>query len=55
MNPYLKQLDELQAARKAWEDSEWVLHFLRTITSTDPPKRNDKDILLWYHSIPARH
>lgn len=48
MNPYLKRLDELEAARKAWRESEWVLSFLRTISSTPPAEPTDEEILQWH-------
>jgi hypothetical protein len=31
-NPHLKKLDQLQAAKRKWQESEWLLSFLRTET-----------------------
>ena len=47
-NPHLKRLNDLEAARKLWAESEWILNFLRTITSKPAKPPNDEELLLWY-------
>jgi hypothetical protein len=43
-----QRLDELEKARKLWQESEWRLNFLRTQTGTETPPPTDEEILLWY-------
>ena len=47
-NPHLKRLDELEQARKLWQESEWRLNFLRTQTGTPIPEPTEEEILQWY-------
>ena len=47
-NPHLKRLDELEQARKLWQESEWRLNFLRTQTGTPTPEPTEEEILQWY-------
>ena len=48
-NPdHLDQLDQLQEARKQWQESEWRLSFLRTETGTPLQEANDDEIWEWY-------
>ena len=54
-NPYLKRLDELEKARKLWQESEWRLNFLRTQTGTPPPEPTEQEILQWYQQYPTEH
>ncbi len=37
-NPHLRKLDQIQAAQKQFNEVEWRLTFLRTITSEPIPK-----------------
>jgi hypothetical protein len=43
-----QRLDQLEKARKLWQESEWRLSFLRTESGTAPPEVTDEEILLWY-------
>ena len=47
-NPHLKRLDQLEKARKLWQESEWRLNFLRTETGTPIPEPSEEEILQWY-------
>jgi hypothetical protein len=47
-NPHLKRLDQLEKARKLWQESEWQLNFLRTETGTETPEPSEEEILQWY-------
>jgi hypothetical protein len=47
-NLHLKRLDQLEKARKLWQESEWRLNFLRTETGTPTPEPTDEEILQWY-------
>lgn len=53
-NPYLKRLNDLEAARKLWAESEWILNFLRTTTSQPPKQFNDEELLKWYYQNSKR-
>lgn len=46
-NQHLKRLDQLEKARKLWQESEWRLNFLRTETGTPIPEATDEEILQW--------
>lgn len=46
-NPYVKRLDQLEQARKLWDESEWILNFLRTIPATPPKALTDEELLIW--------
>ena len=55
-NPYLKRLDQLEAARKLWAESEWVLNFLRTITPHTAKQPTQEELLSWYqHNHPDQN
>ena len=43
--PYTKRLDQIQEARKRFDESEWRLSFLRAIES-EPIKQPDPNQLL---------
>lgn len=45
----LERLEQLQKARKCWQESEWRLNFLRTETGTPTPAPSDEEILRWFH------
>ena len=47
-NPHLNRLDQLEQARKLYQESEWRLNFLRTETVTAPPEVTEEEILKWY-------
>jgi len=47
-NPHLKRLEQLEKARKLWQEGEWRLNFLRTETGTLPPEVTDEEIFKWY-------
>jgi hypothetical protein len=47
-NQHLKRLEQLEEARKLFQESEWRLNFLRTETGTTPPEVTEEEILLWY-------
>ena len=46
-NPYLKRLEELEAARKAWDWSEWLLNILRTESCHQPKQLSEEELLVW--------
>ena len=46
-NPYLLRLDQIEAARKKWAESEWLLSFLRTEGSERPKEPTDEQLLEW--------
>jgi hypothetical protein len=50
-NPHLKRLDQLEQARKLYQESEWRLNFLRTETGTPTPEPAEQEILLWYQQL----
>ncbi len=43
----LEEIEQLQKAKKRWQESEWRLNFLRTQTGTPTPEPKDEEILLW--------
>ena len=43
-----QRLDELEKARKLWQESEWRLNFLRTESGTPIPEATEEEILKWY-------
>ena len=47
-NPRLKRLEQLEKARKLFQESEWRLNFLRTETGTPTPAPTEQEILQWY-------
>jgi hypothetical protein len=44
-----QRLEQLEEARKLWQESEWRLNFLRTETGTPTPAPTEQEILQWYH------
>ena len=49
-NPYLRQQERVQEARKKWKESEWLLNLLRT--QSNPLKLlNDDEVLLWAQKL----
>lgn len=53
-NPYLRKIDELQAARKKWASSEWLLNLLRTETGQQPRILTDEELLQWAQNLHLR-
>lgn len=51
MNPFERKLQEKEDARKLWQESEWVLNFLRTQTGIALSPPTDEEILRWYQQI----
>ena len=49
-NRYLERLDQLEAARKLWDQSEYVLSFLRLRTGKTLPELTEEEILTWYRT-----
>jgi len=43
-NPYLRKLDQIQAAQRKYNESEWRLFFLRTLSAEPPPQPTDEEI-----------
>ena len=41
-NSHLRKLDETQAARKQFDESEWRLYFLRTQSAEPAPQPKDE-------------
>jgi hypothetical protein len=50
-NPHLKRLEQLEKARKLWQESEWRLNFLRRQTGTPIPEFKDEEMFKWYQQI----
>lgn len=50
-NPHLRRLDQLQAARKQYQELRWRLNFLETMGSEKDPEPLDEQILDWYESL----
>lgn len=46
-NPHLQKLDQLEAIKRKWQESEQLLNFLRT--ETDQPKKSlkEEELLEW--------
>jgi hypothetical protein len=47
-NPHEQRLDDIEKARKLWQESEWRLQFLRTETGNPLPQVTAEEILAWY-------
>jgi hypothetical protein len=47
-NPYLRKLDQQDAAKKLFYESEWRLSFLRTLSSEPTPQPLEEEIIQWY-------
>ena len=43
-NPYLRKLDQIRAAQKQFDESEWRLFFLRTQSAQPTPSPDDHDL-----------
>ncbi len=52
-NPYLRELEQMEEARRKYEESEWRLNFLRTIEPQPPSDLNDQQILQWHQHLKA--
>jgi hypothetical protein len=50
-NPYIKRLDELEAAKEKWQESEWLLSFLRSEGSEQPKIPTDEEVLQWAKNL----
>jgi len=50
-NPYLRKLEQMEEARRKYNESEWRLNFLRTIEPLPPSDLNDQQILQWHQHI----
>jgi hypothetical protein len=50
-NPHLRRLDQIQAAKRKWSESEWLLEFLRTQNGTEPKIMTDEEILQWSQKL----
>jgi hypothetical protein len=48
-NLYYKRQDDLEEAKKLWQESEWLLNFLRTIEAEPPKQPNEEELLQWYN------
>ena len=46
-NEYQERQEQLEQAKKLWQESEWRLNFLRTQTGTPPPEPTEEEILQW--------
>jgi len=49
-NEYIKRVNELDAARRVWLESEWSLSFLRTLEAQPLKQLLDEEILTWHKS-----
>jgi hypothetical protein len=49
-NPHLQRLDQLQAARKQYQELNWRLTFLRTLSAEPDPEPNEEELIKWYIS-----
>jgi uncharacterized protein YigA (DUF484 family) len=54
-NPHLKALDQLQAARKRYQELEWRLKFLETVGSEKAQEPTEQQIMDWYQSLCRQH
>lgn len=50
-NPYLRRLDELNAARSKWEESELLLNLLRSDKGTESRQLSDEELLQWNKNL----
>jgi len=50
-NPYLQRLDQLQAARKLWNESEWHLNLLRSDSGLATVPLTDEYLLQWSKNL----
>jgi len=50
-NPYIKRLDELEAAKEKWQESEWLQSFLRSEGCLEPKIPNDEELLEWAKNL----
>jgi len=47
-NPYLKALEQTEAARKQYEELKWRLHFLTSLTGATLKEPTSHEILKWH-------
>lgn len=50
-SPYERKLEQIQKAKKLWQESEWRLSLLRTIEPHPIPPPKDEEILLWNQQL----
>ncbi len=48
---YLKKLDQIKEAKERWQESEWLLEFLRT-QGSEPNPKTEQEILIWNSNLP---
>jgi len=46
-NPHVRRLEELGHAQTCWQESEWLLNFLRTQSAEPIKQPTDEELLLW--------
>jgi hypothetical protein len=49
-NPHLQKLDLIQEARKKWDESEWILAFLRS-EGNPVPEPTEHELLQWMRNL----
>lgn len=49
-NPYERKLEQIQKAKKLWQESEWTLDFLRS-EGNPIPELKDEELLQWMHKL----
>ena len=47
VNPYLIRMEQVNVARTRWQESEWMLNLLRSLSSDEPKQLTDNEVLLW--------
>jgi hypothetical protein len=50
-NPYLKRLDEVEEAKRSWQELDWRLSFLRSISPEPINYPTEQELLQWYTQI----
>jgi|GEM_PF-3029178 len=50
-SPQKRKLEQIETARKRWNESEWVLRKLRCRSSTEPRRLNDAQLMEWHQRI----
>jgi len=49
--PYTRRLDQIQEARKRFNESEWRLSFLRAIEPEQPKQPDPNQLLEWNQKL----
>jgi hypothetical protein len=49
-NPHLKRLDQLQTARKQYQELNWRLTFLQTLSAEPDTEPNEEELIKWFTS-----